>query len=238
MKKVLLLAFIAFAMNANAQENNEVDQIDETTVVKYENEEDDDNWSTHLFIGVITPTDINDKNDNGLDFATFRSWEIGLTVAQYDYIPNNSKTTLSAGLGFGFRFNTLSGHDNMFEKINDKICVQARDGVMSELSSNISTFYISMPLLVKQSFAKNFAISLGAQANWNAYSRVSNSYEIGDQEYTVLTKKIGQRPLTVDVLGIVHFAKDFGVYFKYSPMSLLKKDRGPEFKSFTVGIYL
>ena len=234
MKKVLLLAMFAFAMSANAQENNEVDQTDETTSVKYDYEDEDDDWSTNLFIGVNVPTDVPDN----MEFAPFRSWEFDITVAQYNYTLNNSKTTLSAGAGLGWRFYTLSGHDDMLYKDENLIDVTKRDGSMSELSSGIHTFNINMPLLIKQRFAKNFAISLGAQANWNIYSRISNSYEIGDNEYNINTKKIGQRPITVDVLGIVHFAKDFGVYFKYSPMSVLKKDRGPEFKSFTVGIYL
>ena len=93
-----------------------------------------------------------------------------------------------------------------------------------------------MPLLIKQRFSKSFAISLGAQLNWNFYSRIHNYGEQGDNEVDTYTKKIGQRPITVDVLGILHFGK-LGVYCKYSPMSVLKKDRGVEFKSFAAGFY-
>jgi hypothetical protein len=60
---------------------------------------------------------------------------------------------------------------------------------------------------------------------------------MGDHEVDDLTKKIGERPITVDILGIVHVAKGFGVYCKYSPMSVLKKDKGPDFKSLAVGFY-
>ena len=59
---------------------------------------------------------------------------------------------------------------------------------------------------------------------------------MGDDDVDMYTKKIGQRPLTVDVLSILHFGK-IGVYCKYSPMSVLKKERGVEFKSFAAGIY-
>jgi len=234
MKKVLFLAFIAFAMNANAQENVAAEQTDEVAAVKYQYEDDDDNWSTHVYFGVNIPTDVPDN----MEFAPFRSWELGVTIAQYDYTLSNAKTTLSAGAGIGWRFYTLSGHDDMLYKDGNQIVVIKREGSMSDLSSGIHTFNINVPLLVKQRFNKNFAISLGAQANWNCYARLNNSYELGDDEITVNTKKIGQRPITIDVLGILHFAKDFGVYFKYSPMSVMKKDRGPEFKTFTVGLYL
>ena len=93
-----------------------------------------------------------------------------------------------------------------------------------------------MPLLVKQSFSKNFAISVGAQLNWNFRAHIHNYYEEGDIEISEDTKKIGQRPFTVDVLGIVHVYK-YGIYCKYSPMSVLKTDRGPEFKSLAFGLY-
>ena len=108
---------------------------------------------------------------------------------------------------------------------------------MDDLSSNIHTTSLSMPLLIKQRFSKSFAVSVGAQLNWNYYARIHTSYEQGDDDFDRYTKKIGQRPFTVDVLGIVHLG-DLGIYCKYSPMSVLKKDRGPKFQSLSFGIYL
>ena len=234
MKKVLLLAFLAVGMTAYAQE------VDEKTVeIKYVEVNDggikldeDNNWKMHLYVGVDIPVSAPD----GVDFAPFRSWEIGLTVAQYEYTPKNSKTTLSAGIGVDWRNYTLSGHDKMFAKVNDIVGVYDRKGDMSELASRISTCSLSLPLMVKQSFNKDFAISLGAQLNWNFYSRVNNYYEESDNEIDIQTKKIGERPITIDVLGMLHFG-DFAVYCKYSPMSVLKKDKGPDFKSLAVGFY-
>ena len=229
MKKLLLLAFLALGMTAYAQE------VEVKTVeindggIKLD---DDSKWKMHFYAGIDIPTGAPD----GVDFAPFRSWEIGLTVAQYEYTPKNSKTTLSAGIGIDWRNYTLSGHDKMFVKANDIILVRDRDGKMSELASRISTTSLSLPLMVKQSFSKDFAISLGAQFNWNFYSRLNNYYEEGDDEVDVQTKKIGERPITIDVLGMLHFG-DFAVYCKYSPMSVLKKDKGPDFKSLAVGFY-
>jgi len=194
--------------------------------------DDDNNWKMHFYVGIDIPTGAPD----GVDFAPFRSWEVGLTVAQYEYTPKNSRTTLCAGIGFDWRNYTLSGHDKMFVKANDIVGVYDRKGDMSELASRISTTSISLPLIVKQSFSKKFAVSLGAQFNWNVYSRVNNYYEEGDHEIDDQTKKIGERPITIDVLGMLHFG-DFAVYCKYSPMSVLKKDKGPDFKSLAVGFY-
>lgn len=249
MKKTLLMALLAVAMTANAEEKNDIVVLNESNTVVLANDDpentndggvkiakgkdEDDRWSFHVNVGVDIPT----GTSSDVDFAPFRSWEIGVTLFQYDYTPKKSKTTLSAGLGLSFRNYTLSGHDKMLDKVDNKIVVSDRPTNVSDLSSSFYTMGFSMPLLVKQRFGKNFAISLGAQLNWYCYARVNNNFEIGDNEYDIDTKDIGHRPITVDILGIVHVAKGFGLYCKYSPMTVMKKDRGPEFKSFAVGFY-
>lgn len=240
MKKLLLFVMLAVGMTAYAQDMDVkyVDTSNDGGVKLGQGADEDDHWTMHFAVGVDIPV-----STDGLDFAPFRSWDINFTVVQYDWTPKNSKTTLSAGLGLNWRNYTLSGHDKMFDKLsintsNDEVVtVHNRPGEYSELSSRVHTVGLSMPLLVKQRFGKHFAISLGAQLNWNYYARLNNEYEIGDHEIEDLTKKIGQRPITVDILGIVHIAKGFGVYCKYSPMSVFKKDKGPDFKSLSVGFY-
>lgn len=234
MNKLMIFAFMLVAMTANAAvENVENDSTITSNGIKVANGADeDDTWSMHFNIGVNIPT-----NTQGVDFAPFRSWEIGWTVAQYDWTLKNQKTTLSAGAGMIFRHYTLSGHDKMFGVVNNEVAVGERPGSVSELSSSIYTYGLTLPVLVKQRFSKNFAISLGAQLNWNIYGRVRNHYEDGDDEVEVSTRGLKYRPLTVDLIGIVHVAKSFGFYCKYSPMSVLKKNYGPEFKSVSVGVY-
>lgn len=238
MKKLFLLVFLAVGMTAHAESfvvnaNHEAASTDATNDVKDEDEDEDDPWSFHVNVGVDVPTGAPD----GVKFAPFRSWEIGITVWQYDYAPNNGNTTLSAGLGVNWRNYTLSGHKDGFFKENGIINVHPVYENWQDASSSIHTTAFTLPLLVKQRFSKNFAVSLGAQLNWNFYSRVNNEYEIGDDDFDVNTKKIGERPITVDILGIIHIKK-VGIYCKYSPMSVLKSGRGPEFKSLAFGIYL
>ena len=252
MKKLLLMAFLTVGMTANAEEKNENVILNDANTVTFsaiddddvitddggvkiaKGRDDDDRWSMYFAVGVNIPVSTPD----GVDFAPFRSWEFNWTIAQYDYTPKNSKTTLSAGLGFNWRAYTLKGHKNGFAKVGDVVSFVPEMGTaLDDFSSNIHTTSLNMPLLIKQRFGKSFAISLGAQLNWNYYARIHNYYEQGDDESDIYTKKIGERPFTVDVLGIVHIAKGFGIYCKYSPMSVLKKDRGLEFKSLAVGFY-
>lgn len=242
-KRLLLLTVLALGLTAHAEPAlaDDEQKNENSGGIKLTNGMDEnDRWSLHVYAGIDIPTGAPD----GVSFAPFRSWEINVTMVQYDYTPKNWKTSFSAGLGFNWRNYTLSGHDKMFGKMaagtlgnkEEFIVVGKPDDEWDDLSSNIRTTSLSMPLLVKHRFSKGFALSAGAQLNWNFYSRIHNSYEQGDNDIDVYTKKIGHRPFTIDVMGIIHLG-DLGFYCKYSPMSVLKKDRGPEFKSLAVGIY-
>ena len=94
-----------------------------------------------------------------------------------------------------------------------------------------------MPLLFRQQIGKHVGISVGAMLNYNVYGRVRNSYEVGDVEYDIKTKGIKYRPFTVDPM-VIFDADDFvGLYLRYSPMSVLKSEYGPDFKSISFGLY-
>jgi len=251
MKKMLLMAFLAIGMTANAETIVD-DDSDEKSVSKSlidlgQGKDENDRWTMHAFLGVNVPTGAPED----MKFAPFRSWEFNWTILQYDYTPKNWKTTFSVGLGFNWRAYTLKGHDQYFVKYSDgwistvstKV-IRGGEGVYDilgydtkNLSSNIHTTSLSFPLLVRQRFHKNFAVSVGAQINWNFWGRIHTYYEYDDHQIDDYTKKIGQRDISVDVLGIVDFGK-IGIYCKYSPMSVLEKDRGPKFQSLAFGIYL
>lgn len=235
MKKLLLLAFLAFGMTANAETivTGSSESEDDSLFDLGQGKDENDRWTMHVNFGVNVPTGAPD----GMKFAPFRSWEVGWTVIQYDYTPKDWRTTFSTGLGLEWDNYTLKGHNDWFSKAGDKVVVDNVKGAFDNLSSRVHVLALTMPLLVKQRFAKNFAISVGAQLNWNYYSRLTNKYDIDDYEYDVSTKDIGARPITVDVLGIIHF-DDIAIYCKYAPMSVLKSDRGPEFQSLSFGIRL
>ena len=237
MKKLLLLAFLAVGMTAYAEtfvtDDDKKKEQNESGVDLGKGKDDNDRWTLHAYVGVDVPTGAPD----GVKFAPFRSWEINATLLQYDYRPKTSKTTLSAGLGFDWRTYTLKGHKDGFQKVGNVVSFNPIAGMAFEdFSSNIHTVSLSMPLLVKQRFSKDFAVTLGAQLNWNFAGRLHNNSELGDVETDEYINNIGQRPFTVDIMGIVH-VRELGFYCKYSPMSVLKKDRGVEFQSLAFGLY-
>ena len=244
MKKLFLMAFLAFGMTANAETivNYDGEETSKSLIDLGEGKDENDRWTMHCMVGVNVPTGAPDD----WKFAPFRSWEFNWTILQYDYTPKDWKTTFSVGVGFNWRAYTLKDDDTYFVKNSDGWITTVNQRTageleyhsykMNDLSSNIHTTSLSFPLLVRQRFHKNFAVSVGAQVNWNFWGRLHTYYEIEDHEVDDYTKKIGQRDITVDVLGIIDFGK-VGIYCKYSPMSVLEKDRGPEFQSLAFGLY-
>ena len=232
MKKYFIMVFLAASLTAYAGEMNDDDNSGGIELSK-KSENKCGDWHMHFAAGVNIPTGA----PAGVDFAPFRSWDLNWTIAQYEYTPKGASQTYSVGIGLGWRNYTLSDRDKMFEKVGDVtgiVPVQKTDG----RTSRVHIMNVNIPVLFRQKIGGDFAVSVGAQININAYGRLTNKFEddATDRDFDVKTKKIGQRPLTVDVLGMVHF-KDWALYCKYSPMDVFKKDRGPEFKSISFGVY-
>lgn len=232
MKKFFVLAFLAVAMTAYAGERTDSDNSGGIELSK-KNDDKCGKWHMHFALGVNVPTGA----PKGVDFAPFRSWNINWTVAQYEYTPKGASQTYSVGIGMEWRNYALSDKDKAFQKAGDVTLITDVDKLNGR-TSLVHTWNVNIPLLFRQKLGSDFAFTVGAQVNINAYGRLTNRWEDKnlDSDYDVSTKKIGQKPVTIDILGMVHF-KDWALYCKYSPMDVFKKDRGPEFKSLSFGVY-
>ena len=226
MKKLLVLALLAVGMTAYAQSSKD-DKID---VMWHEGEEVD--WTMHVGVGVNLVTGAPDN----MEFAPFKSWDIQVTLVQMDYTPIGASQTYSIGAGLNWRNYRLKDENQAFVKNADIIGLGEFPANASSKSSSIKTLGINIPLLFTQRFSKDFSLTVGPVINFNAWGWAKCNYELGDTDFEMSTRKIGQRPVTVDVLGVADIC-GIGIFCKYSPMSVLKKERGPEFKSVTVGLY-
>lgn len=190
--------------------------------------------SMHVGIGIAAPTNVPDD----MSFAPFSSWEVLWTIIQYDYTPKNAWQTYSAGFQLGWHNYGLST-EKMFVK-DDAGVIGLTDypANSGHKHSSIGVFSISVPLLFTQKFDQkgNIKLSVGPVVNFNVHGSLTSDYEIGDVETELTTRKIGQRPVTIDFMGILKFY-GVGLYCKYSPMSVLKNDRGPQFHSLSFGLY-
>lgn len=225
MKKLLVLALLAVGMTAFAQKNPGKDDVK-----LHDGEEVD--WTMHLGLGVNLVTGAPD----GYEFAPFKSWDIQWTVLQMDYTPIGASQTYSIGAGLNWRNYGLKDNGSALVKTGELIDLGGFPVGAGSKSSSIQTVGINIPLLFTQRFSDDFSLTVGPVVNFNAWGWVNRNYEMGDTDIKESTRKIGQRPVTVDVLGVFDFS-GIGVFCKYSPMSVLKKDKGPDFKSLAVGFY-
>ena len=200
---------------------------------------DQDGWSSnsltlHFGLGVSTPTNV----PSDIDYRPFSSWEAMIWL-QFDHTPKHKLQTYSVGLGF-----TSRGYGIR----DDKMLYKGEDGVVglydyptgaASRSSRITISSLSVPFLFKQKFGhkSHYSLTLGPVVNFNIAGTLNNSFELEDDDYNVTTKNIGYRPVTVDFMGIFR-AYGFGFYVKYSPMSVLKTNRGPQFRALSFGLYL
>lgn len=200
---------------------------------------DQDGWSSnsltlHFGLGVSTPTNV----PSDIDFRPFSSWEAMIWL-QFDHTPKYKLQTYSIGLGFTSRSYGIRD-DRMFYKGEDGVtALYDYPAGAASRSSHITISSISIPLLFKQKFGhkSHFSLTLGPVINFNLAGTINNRFELDDDDYDITTRKIGHRPVTVDFMGILR-AYGVGFYVKYSPMSVLKTNRGPEFRALSFGLYL
>ena len=64
---------------------------------------------------------------------------------------------------------------------------------------------LSVPFFFTQRFGakSHFRLTVGPVVNFNMSGRLVNGYELGDQDFSVTTNKIGVRPVTVDLCGLI-----------------------------------
>lgn len=184
-------------------------------------------------LGVNVPTNV----PGDMTIRTFNSWELILGL-RYCYSPDKASQTYSAGLWLNWRNFGLKDSQQFYKK-DGEIMVGDYSENYSNRHSSLMVFSLSVPLFFSQKFGcdNKCKVTVGPVINLNVYGRVNNRFEQGDNDFDVNTKSIGHRPITFDIMGAFQY-DGIGVYCKYSPLSVLKKDRGPQFHSLTLGVFL
>lgn len=188
-----------------------------------------------LGLGVSAPTNLPE----GMNLKTMKSMEAMLWVL-YNHTPFKGRNTFSAGLGITAR-NYGLGTNQMFTKDGQAIVLGTFPEGSDYRSSTLYVGSLSVPFFYTHDFGKksHLKLTLGPVVNFN-FGSLSNSYEISDDvfDYSIKgkTHSIGQRPVTVDFMGIVRIY-GIGLYMKYCPQSVLKSGRGPQFHALSFGLF-
>ena len=221
-----------------------IDKTKTSTKIIKKVADDDAKWVIDLGIGWSAPT----NTPNGHGFAVFRSGEVFAGV-RYCYTPTGKTQTYSTGLWCDWRTYGLprSGKDYISKTKDDIVTFGSHvaDGneKYSDVNSRINIFSLSVPFLFTQKFGQKSksSFSIGPVVNFNLRGRINNDYTDGDNEIEVSTKGFDYNVVTVDFMGILK-SGGIGLYFKYSPMSVLKKKsengvENPQFKALSFGLF-
>jgi len=157
---------------------------------------------------------------------------------RYKYTPKKALQTYSVGLWA--KFSRYALDDKSFVKLDNSVVgVTDFPAETSSRYSKINIFSLSVPFFFTQRFGQDskWSVTLGPVVNINLRGRINNEYDKGDDNIDISTKGIEYRPLTVDLMGMVTYRK-VSIFCKYSPMTVLKKDKGPEFHAVTLGVFL
>jgi hypothetical protein len=226
-----------------------IDKTKTSTKIFKKVAEDDAKWVIDLGIGWSAPT----NTPKGHGFAVFRSDEVFVGL-RYCYTPTGALQTYSAGLWCNWRTYELphSGKGYMYKTKDDVVTFgnYVADGKdnYSDVRSHIRIFSLSVPFLFTQKFGKKSksSFSVGPVVNFNLRGRINNEWKNGDDYVEVSTKGFDYNVVTVDFMGILK-SGGIGLYFKYSPMSVLKKNsvtaadgtiiENPQFKALSFGLF-
>lgn len=195
-------------------------------------------WDFDLGVGYPIATNV----PNGMSFAPFKSYEWILGV-RYKYTPKQALQSYSVGLWCDWRKYTLDTN-KMFDKdANNVIGLYDYPTNADDKRSGIYIFSLSVPFLFTQKLSQkgDWKLTAGPVVNFNLYGRIDNEFSLGDYENNIKIKNVDYRPVTVDIMCMAQY-RHVGIYCKYSPMSILKKNsangvENPQFRSISVGVF-
>lgn len=185
-------------------------------------------------LGISAPTNVPEP----LSLRPFKSWD-GMIWLQLNNTPKRHPLQ-TYSIGFGLTVRRYGLRDGqMFQKDADGTLRMGNfPEHASDRHSSITITSLSVPLFLTHKFGakSHFKLTLGPVVNFNIGGSISSGYEIGDNEHDITTRGIGYRPVTVDFMGILR-TYGVGFFFKYSPQSVLKSGRGPQFHALSFGLF-
>ena len=184
------------------------------------------------FAGFADKGDIDD-----MPFRTGSSPEISLMVYQNALPPISNHLGLVTGLGIRWVRYHLKGN-HYFEESNDytHLVTAPEDWKFKKSKLGITT--LNIPLLLEWRNRTMF-VSAGPVCSFKtaSSSRIFYTDERGGKQKEKVDSGMTLRPVTMDILVQVGI-RDFGVYSRYSPVSIFEKNKGPELYPLTFGFML
>lgn len=188
--------------------------------------------SEGLGLGWVTPVNATPALPSSMGRSLEWTWNVILGV-RWAYGPNS----ITTGLGMNWRNYVLHRTRYFHKNYDESITLNEYEPGMVKGSSVLATFSLQIPIFYDISFGRqrDFHFAVGPIVNFNTGGHLRTSYKFEARDYTIKTYDIHQRPVTVDVMGVIGWS-GLGIYARYAPMRVLKTSTGLDFSAFSTGL--
>lgn len=160
------------------------------------------------------------------------------TVNLFDYHNQIGKTNWMFVSGIGTEWSRYHFDENAaLTKVDGITVFQPAPEGINYKSTKLLAYYITIPLLLEYQ-TSNFHVSGGVVGFLKYYSKSQvKYYDDGEKIVKNMGRDLNIRPIDMKLrlqVGI----DDISVYAYYSPFSIFGKDKGPDLKTYTIGVML
>ncbi|MDR2948943.1 MAG: outer membrane beta-barrel protein [Prevotella sp.] len=160
------------------------------------------------------------------------------TVNLFDFHKQIGKSNWLVVSGIGAEWSRYHFDENAaLTKVDGRTTFQPAPEGIDYKSTKLLAYYITIPLLLEYQIS-NFHVSGGVVGFFKYYSKSQVKYYVDNEK---VVKNMGRdlniRPVDMKLrlqVGI----NDISVYAYYSPFSMFGKDKGPDLKTYTIGVML
>lgn len=227
MKKILsIFAFLAISAGAFAQD-------DDFLTFTSDNEMHALRFVDHVGIGLTSPMGDNLYTKHT---SIIRNYEAFINVLTYKFIPAEDNA-ISLGVDLGWN-RYMPNKDYYFDYQKEQLVIGQTDPIIKNLKKNwLDKFSVQIPLDYTRSFGPaDLTIGASAEFNLPGYCRLQGDSSAEVDKYNYKYKGIKLTPFTANV-HVSFTIYNIGVYAKYSPMKVMSEAQGPEFTTWTVGLF-
>lgn len=185
-------------------------------------------WCDYFYVGGIIGTETPEGMRKG--------WEIGIDnlVGLYWHVGRRGPV-FSLGFGMGYR-STNFGNGYMLEQDVKRLVITPVGETIGSASSRLHLFHLSVPLMINQRICSGLHLRVGGILNLNTYTSATTKIKTSGTTSKKSFHSLEQRFATPDIFGSLIFCDEIGVYVRYSPVELFKKEWGPQYKVMSVGV--
>ncbi|MGM9804144.1 MAG: hypothetical protein ACI308_08215 [Muribaculaceae bacterium] len=152
------------------------------------------------------------------------------------YPQGDNRTHFMLGFGMQWRNIALDNQRWMRDPETRQIAYGPWDDSYYDRSSRLHTYSLTVPLMLIQPIGRDFSLSVGAKACFNVCASAICDYRNDDIHYNESFSHLNQRPVTAELCAAINLWNTIGLYANYAPCRMFKDGKGPELKTFSIGV--